>query len=86
MRQCALGHFILLPSLELISSPSTCIPSLQPMSLTSHLRMLDMTEIPSPEPDTRNISTNSRLRLKYWPTMRVAVSLAIPTPTPRMMP
>ena len=56
------------------------------MSLTSHLRMLDMTEIPRPEPDTRNISTNSLLLLKYWPTISVAVSLVMPTPTPRMMP
>ena len=64
----------------------TCIPRRQPMSLTSHLRMLDMTEIPIPEPDTRNISTNSLLLLKYCPTISVAVSLVMPTPTPRMMP
>ena len=41
-----------------------------------------MTEMPSPEPDTRNISTISLLLLKYWPTISVAVSRVIPTPTP----
>ena len=43
---------------------------------------MDMTVIPSPLPDTRTISTSSRFRLKYWPTISAAGSLAIPTPNP----
>jgi len=34
---------------------------------------------------TPTISTTSRFRLKYCPTMRVAVSRVMPTPTPAMM-
>ena len=44
---------------------------------------IDIIEIPSPLPDTRKISTSSRFRLKYWPTISAAGSLAIPTPNPK---
>lgn len=43
---------------------------------------LDMTAMPIPLPDTMNISTNSRLRLKYCATINVEQSLVIPTPIP----
>lgn len=43
---------------------------------------VDMTAMPSPLPDTINISTNSRLRLKYCATIRVEQSLVMPTPIP----
>ena len=60
----------------------TCIPSLHPTSLVTSLRKLDMVARPRPLADTRKISTRPRLFLKYCPTMRVAVSRAMPTPTP----
>ena len=41
-----------------------------------------MTEMPRPEAETMKISTISRLLLKYWPTIREAVSRVIPAPTP----
>ena len=43
-------------------------------------------EMPIPLAATRNISTNSRRRLKYWPTIRVEVSKIIATPTPEKLP
>ena len=43
----------------------------------------DIIVIPMPLPDTRTISTSSRFRLKYWPTISAAGSRAIPTPKPK---
>ena len=43
----------------------------------------DIIVIPIPLPDTRTISTSSRFRLKYWPTISAAGSRAIPTPKPK---
>lgn len=37
---------------------------------------------PIPQEPTRAISTASLRRLKYWPTIKVAVSLIRPTPIP----
>ena len=44
----------------------------------------DMIVMPKPLPATKIISTSSRFRLKYCPTIRAAGSLAIPTPTPEI--
>ncbi len=56
------------------------------LEVLAHLRAVlmneSMTETPSPELATSRISTASRLRLKYWPTMRLAASRARPTPNP----
>ena len=41
-----------------------------------------MTANPIPDDPTRAISTASRRRLKYWPTINVAVSRVSPTPIP----
>lgn len=46
------------------------------------LMKLDMTAMPIPLPDTMNISTNSRFRLKYCATISVEQSLVMPTPIP----
>ena len=44
----------------------------------------DIVAIPRPLPETRIISTNSLLRLKYWPIINVAGSRVIATPIPRL--
>lgn len=44
----------------------------------------DIVAIPRPLPETRIISTNSRLRLKYWPIINVAGSLVMATPIPKI--
>ena len=41
------------------------MPSLQPISLVTHLTKVDMVANPMPLPDTRKISTSSLLFLKY---------------------
>ena len=41
-----------------------------------------MRMVPRPGLDTRKISTTSRLRLKYCPSIRVAESRVIATPIP----
>lgn len=46
----------------------------------------DIIAIPSPLPDTMNISTNSLRLLKYWATISVEQSLVMPTPTPTTAP
>ena len=43
----------------------------------------DIVAIPRPLPETRIISTNSLLRLKYWPIINVAGSRVIATPIPK---
>ena len=43
----------------------------------------DIVAIPRPLPETRMISTNSLLRLKYWPIINVAGSRVIATPIPK---
>jgi len=50
--------------------------------LIAPLMKLDMTAMPIPLPDTMNISTNSRFRLKYCATISVEQSLVMPTPIP----
>lgn len=50
--------------------------------LIAPLMKLDITAMPIPLPDTINISTNSRLRLKYCATIKVEQSLVMPTPIP----
>jgi hypothetical protein len=50
--------------------------------LMAPLMKLDMTAMPMPLPDTMNISTNSRLRLKYCATISVEQSRVMPTPIP----
>ena len=50
--------------------------------LTMTLTKTDMAAIPRPLPETRMISTSSRFRLKYCPTISVAGSLVMATPTP----
>lgn len=50
--------------------------------LMAPLMKLDMTAMPIPLPDTMNISTNSRFRLKYCATISVEQSLVMPTPIP----
>ena len=52
--------------------------------LIAVLMKTDMVAMPSPDPETRNISTNSLFLLKYWPTIRVAGSRVIATPTPNL--
>lgn len=44
----------------------------------------DIKAIPTPDPETTIISTISRFRLKYCPTMRVDASRLRPTPTPEI--
>ncbi len=51
--------------------------------LTTTLMNTDMAAMPSPLPDTRMISMNSLFLLKYWPTIKVAGSRVIATPTPK---
>ena len=46
------------------------------------LKDTDITARPIPLPETLIISTSSRRRLKYWPTIIVAESLDIATPIP----
>jgi len=48
------------------------------------LMKLDITAMPIPLPETMNISTNSRFRLKYCATISVEQSLVMPTPIPEM--
>jgi hypothetical protein len=50
------------------------------------LMKLDIIAKPNPLPDTTKISTNSRLRLKYWATISVEQSRVMPTPTPTTAP
>ena len=50
--------------------------------LMAVLMKTDMVAIPRPEPETRKISTNSLFLLKYWPTIKVAGSRVMATPTP----
>ena len=45
---------------------------------------IDIMVMPKPLPDTKMISTSSRFRLKYCPTISAAGSLDIPTPKPRI--
>lgn len=59
---------------------------LHPIESIALLMNADIIEMPSPLPDTMNISTNSRRRLKYWATMSVEQSRVIPTPTPTTPP
>ena len=53
---------------------------------TTHLMAVlmktDIAAMPKPDPETKRISTSSLFRLKYWPTMSVAGSRVIATPTP----
>lgn len=50
--------------------------------LIAVLMKTDIVAMPSPLPDTKKISTNSLFLLKYWPTIRVAGSRVMATPTP----
>jgi hypothetical protein len=47
---------------------------------------LDIIAKPNPLPETTNISTNSRFRLKYCATISVEQSRVMPTPTPTTAP
>ena len=65
---------------------TACRPSLHRISLTISLNVNDMAARPKPEAETSKISTCSLLLLKYWPSIKVAVSLTIPTPMPTTSP
>ncbi len=51
-------------------------------NLTAEWIEMDMRIIPKPDPDTTKISTISRFRLKYCPTIKEEASRVKPTPTP----
>lgn len=54
--------------------------------LIAPLMKVDITAMPKPLPLTMNISTSSRLLLKYWATISVEQSRVNPTPTPTTVP